>query len=190
MNNAFVADQIFEKKDYTEKPLAVADYDACTFINCNFSGSDLSNINFSECEFQGCNLSMSKLAKTGIKDVKFTNCKLLGLHFQDCSDFLFAATFEDCILNLSSFCNRKMKKTIFRNCTMHETEFAETDLTNAVFDNCDLANASFLHSILEKADFRTSYNYSIDPERNKMKKAKFSKENVAGLLDKYDIEVE
>ncbi len=39
-------------------------------------------------------------------------------------------------------------------------------------DNCDLNRAVFDNSILEKADFRTSLNYSIDPELNRIKKAK------------------
>jgi hypothetical protein len=43
---------------------------------------------------------------------------------------------------------------------------------------------------LEKADFRTAFNYSINPETNRIKKAKFSKEGLNGLLDKYDIEIE
>jgi hypothetical protein len=43
---------------------------------------------------------------------------------------------------------------------------------------------------LEKADFRTSYNYSINPEVNRIKKAKFSTAGIAGLLCKYDIEIE
>jgi fluoroquinolone resistance protein len=59
-----------------------------------------------------------------------------------------------------------------------------------VFDNCDLTRATFDRSVLEKADFRTSYNYSIDPENNKIKKAKFSLLGVSGLLDKYDIAIE
>jgi len=33
-------------------------------------------------------------------------------------------------------------------------------------------------------------NYSIDPELNKIKKARFSTQGIAGLLDKYDIEIE
>jgi len=32
-------------------------------------------------------------------------------------------------------------------------------------------------------------NYSIDPEKNKIKKARFSTAGIAGLLDKYDIEI-
>ena len=44
-------------------------------------------------------------------------------------------------------------------------------------------------TILEKADFRTAKNYSIDPEQNRLKKAKFSLSGVVGLLRKYDIVV-
>jgi hypothetical protein len=33
-------------------------------------------------------------------------------------------------------------------------------------------------------------NYSIDPDLNKIKKARFSTQGIAGLLDKYDIEIE
>jgi len=42
---------------------------------------------------------------------------------------------------------------------------------------------------LKRADFRTSYNYSIDPENNNLKQAKFSAAGIIGLLDKYDIQV-
>ncbi|MGB5462457.1 MAG: pentapeptide repeat-containing protein, partial [Aureibaculum sp.] len=34
------------------------------------------------------------------------------------------------------------------------------------------------------------YNYSIDPEKNPIKKAKFSQDGIGGLLDKYDIVIE
>jgi hypothetical protein len=47
----------------------------------------------------------------------------------------------------------------------------------------------FENTLLEKADLRTAFNYSIDPEMNRVKKAKFSIAGVTGLLDKYDIEI-
>jgi hypothetical protein len=50
--------------------------------------------------------------------------------------------------------------------------------------------ATFESTIIEKADFRTSFNYSIDPEKNRIKKARFSLAGIAGLLDKYDIEID
>jgi hypothetical protein len=53
-----------------------------------------------------------------------------------------------------------------------------------------LTGARFENTIIEKADLRTSYNYSIDPENNRIKKAKFSLAQIAGLLDKYNIEID
>jgi len=39
-------------------------------------------------------------------------------------------------------------------------------------------------------DFRTAFNYSFDPEINKIRKARFSYPGVCGLLQKYNIEIE
>ena len=73
---------------------------------------------------------------------------------------------------------------------MHEVDFTECDLTATVFDNCDLLNAKFENTLLQKTDLRSAFNYTINPESNKIKKARFSLSGVAGLLDKYDIEIE
>jgi hypothetical protein len=43
---------------------------------------------------------------------------------------------------------------------------------------------------LAAVDFSTAYNYTIDPEFNPMKKAKFSTQGIPGLLQKYDIKIE
>jgi uncharacterized protein YjbI with pentapeptide repeats len=94
------------------------------------------------------------------------------------------------VLNHSSFYKTKIKKTLFQNSQLQETDFTECDLTNSVFDKCDLMNATFDNTILEKADLRTSYNFSIDPERNNIKKAKFTLQGVPGLLNKYDIDIQ
>ena len=91
---------------------------------------------------------------------------------------------------MSSFFKLKIKKTKFKDSTLHEVDFTETDLTEAVFDNCDLKRATFEHTNLEKADFRNAFNYSIDLEQNRIKKAKFSKTGIVGLLGKYDIVIE
>lgn len=115
---------------------------------------------------------------------------MLGLRFDDCSDFGLSFSFEGCTLNHSSFYKTKIKKTIFKNSQLQECDFSEADLTQAVFTNCDLKNAHFESTVLEKADLRTAYNYSINPELNKIKKAKFSASGIAGLLDKYDIEID
>ena len=190
MERNYFEDLVFEKEDFTEKTLGRVEYDNCTFNGCNFSGSDLSHITFTECTFTGCNLSTVKLTNTGLRDIYFKDCKILGLHFEDCSDFLFAVNFDTCILNLSSFFKQKLKKIFFKNCSLHEVDFTEADLSDSIFENCDLSGAKFEKTTLEKADLRSSFNYSIDPEINKIKKAKFSIYGIAGLLDKYDIEIQ
>jgi uncharacterized protein YjbI with pentapeptide repeats len=165
MSKKYIEDEVFEKIDFTIKNIEKAEYENCTFKDCNFSSSDLSHISFTECTFDTCNLSTAKINLSSFKTVDFINCKLLGLHFEQCNDFLFAVSFTNCTLNLSSFYKRNMKKTTFTNCIIHEVDFTEVDLS-------------------------TSYNYIIDPEKNKIKKAKFALNGLLGLLSKYDIVVE
>jgi fluoroquinolone resistance protein len=190
MEKADIAGKVFDKLDLAANPLMVGDYEKCTFVSCDFSGAGLANFNFTDCEFTNCNLSLVTSNKTAFRDVRFKHCKILGVHFENCNAFLFSAQFDHCLLNLSSFHKLKLKKTIFRNCSLHEVDFTHADLSGALFENCDLARSLFENTILEKADLRSAYNYSIDPEINKLKKAKFSMEGLRGLLDKYDIEIE
>lgn len=190
MQHTITEDKTFENVDFTQSNPLSGDYENCVFLNCNFSEADLSKINFNDCKFTGCNLSMAKLTQSAFRDVQFMDCKLLGLHFENCNPFLFSACFDNCLLNLSSFYRLKIKKTRFKNSTLHEVDFTETDLNSAIFENCDMSHATFENTILEKADLRSSYNYSIDPEMNQIKKAKFSLQGVIGLLDKYDIEID
>jgi uncharacterized protein YjbI with pentapeptide repeats len=190
MERTYIQDKKFEKQDFTADQLPVADYENCVFLNCDLSNTDLSKRVFLECEFKACNVSTVKLSGTAFKNVKFIDCKLLGLRFENCDQFLFEVDFDTCFLNLSTFYKLKLKNTRFKNSNLSEVDFTETDLTNCLFDNCDLTGASFENTILEKADLRTSRNYLIDPELNKIKKAKFSIHGIAGLLAKYDIEIE
>lgn len=190
MSKTVIEEKTFKKINFSERGLAKGDYENCTFVNCVFSNIDLSNNNFLECEFNGCNLSMSEMAKTAFRNIKFKECKLLGLHFENCNKFLFSVEFENCVLNLSSFYKLGIKKTKYINCSLQEVDFTECDLSGSIFDNCDLMRARFERTVLEKVDFRTAYNYSIDPELNRIKNAKFSIVGIIGLLDKYDIEVE
>lgn len=183
--------EFFPDKDFENlSEITKGEYENCRFLNCDLSESDLSGFKFIDCEFQSCNLSLSKLSQTLIQKTFFKECKLLGMNFEDCSDFGLSFRFEDCLLNHSSFFKLNIKKTLFKNCQMEECDFTESDLTESLFENCNLAKAHFHYTTLEKVDFRTSFHFSFDPEENKIKNAKFSKENVTGLLDKYGIKIE
>lgn len=190
MNKEYIYDTDFKGENYTNQPLKKGEYENCTFADCIFSNTDLSEVIFSECEFENCDLSLAKLRNTAFRSVKFKNCKLLGLHFDDCSHFLLSFDFEACVLNYASFFKLKLKNIHFKNCTLEEVDFVETDLTNSSFKNCNLHKSVFENTNLEGADLRTAANFSINPEINRIKKAKFSTQNVIGLLDKYGISIE
>lgn len=189
MNNGYTEGKNFSGIAFSDLETAKGDLENCRFTNCSFPNSNLSEFNFIECEFQNGDLSLAKVKGTGFKTVIFKNCKLLGIHFADCNPFSLSLHFEDCLLNLSSFYKLKLKGTTFKNCNLQEADFTETELTGSTFENCDLTGAIFENSILEKVNFKTAFNYSIDPAINRIKKAKFSMSGVIGLLDKYDIEI-
>jgi len=190
MDLKFIDEQVFEKKDFTKSPLEKGIYELCTFNNCDFSNSDLSKNQFVECEFHDCNLSSSNLFETGFQEVLFKGCKLMGLHFEKCSEFAFAIKVTHCQLNHSSFYKLKLSKTVFTTSNLEEVDFSECDLSHVIFNDCDMLNAVFEHSILEKSDFKSAYNFTIDPENNRMKGAKFSLKTVKGLLNKYNISID
>lgn len=133
---------------------------------------------------------MAKLNKSAFRDVKFKDCKLLGLRFDTCHDFGLSFSFEGCQLDHSVFFKTKIRKTTFINSQLKGVDFTEADLSLALFDQCNLAEAVFDRTNLEKADLRTAVNYSIDPEINRLKKARFSMSGISGLLDKYDIQID
>jgi uncharacterized protein YjbI with pentapeptide repeats len=135
-------------------------------------------------------MAMAKLTKTVFQNCKLEDCKLTGLHFEHCNPMLFSVAFERCDLTLSSFYKLKMPKTSFDNCRLKDADFAEADLSIASFANCDLEGAIFENTSLEKTDFRSAVNYVIDPEQNKIKKAKFSASGLAGLLVKYQLDID
>jgi fluoroquinolone resistance protein len=190
METALHQNKTFDTIDYSDQKLTDNEFINCEFINCNFSKSDFSSIDFLDCTFKNCNLSLAVLKNTGLKNIHFTGCKLMGLDFSSSNSFLFSMKFHDCLLDYSTFIYKKLKKTDFVDCSLKDVDFSNTDLSLAVFKNCDLSNATFVECNLEKTDFRTSKNYSFDPSENKVKGTKVSHIALAGLLEKFDLNIE
>ena len=114
----YKTEETFTSMDFTENPLAKGEYENCAFLNCNFSGTDLSGIRFSAGEFISCNLSLAKLVDTALREVNFKECKMLGLRFDQCNTLGLAVGFDQCSLNHSSFYKTKLKRRFskIRNC--------------------------------------------------------------------------
>ena len=133
---------------------------------------------------------MVKFENCQLNNIHFINSKLLGINFSECVSQPFIVNMRGSILDYCSFEKKKMAKTAFLDCSMKNVDFTETDLTKAIFANTDLLNAIFYQTVLKEANFLTAFNFSIDPEANALKKAKFSLSSLPGLLNKYQIIIE
>lgn len=190
MDELLYIDQTFEQLQLSNSRLTHKEFDGCHFVNGQFSGCDFSGSIFTGCTFTDCNLSMAQLSATQLAGVVFKNCKMLGLSFDQCSDFLFEVSFDHCTLDFSSFAHKKMPKTSFAGCSLKEVSFIEADLSGADFDHADLTLAVFNQTQLAGADFTTARNFTIDPQYNPMKKARFTSHGLLGLLSQYDIKLD
>jgi fluoroquinolone resistance protein len=185
----YFAGQTYKDLDYTQAPLDFAEYEYCTFDQCNFSTLDLKGINFENCSFIGCDISNVKVSGVSFQQVRFENCKMLGIHFHASNPFLMEFSFLNCQLDYCSFYTLKVKKTKFINCRLTEADFTQADLTASDFQGSDLSGAIFDQTIAEKVDFRNALNFSIDLERNRIKGARFDMDGLPGLLGKYGIKI-
>lgn len=190
MAKNYVADQDYKNENYTSDFLATGEYENCQFLNCNFASSDLSEIVFVDCSFENCDLSNAKLRNTSFQNAEFEQCKLLGLRFEECNPFLFAIKCNASILNFSSFFKVSLKNTVISNCQLQDVDFTEADCSLSDFEGSDCLNAVFYQTNLQGADFRTALNFSIDPTQNRLKKAKFSRQNLQGLLHSFSLVIE
>lgn len=183
-------DEEFIGKNHALEGLVKGEYENCRFKNCQLSGVDLRHIVFMDCQFEQCDLSNAKTTDTAFKNVRFSECKLLGVQFSECSEFLLEMTFTNCQLNLSSFHKLKLKGIKFTHCDLREADLTEADFTSGSFTDCNLLGAVFDRTRLEKTDLRTAYNFSINPEANFIKKARFSSSNLMGLILHLDIRID
>lgn len=187
---SYIENRNFQGVDFRFEKLPVGEYELCSFNNCNFSNLDLSKVSFAECDFLNCDLSNAFGKNVIMRDVKFQNCKLLGFRFDQCNPFLLAISFKDCFLNFTSFHKLKIKETKFINCSMQQADLSDANLSHSLFDNCDLQFAVFQNTNLTGANFLSARNFIIDPEDNLLKGARFSTENLEGLLTRHQLKIE
>ena len=183
----YIIDAKINGRAFGREEIMYKDYEQCTFTECDFTECDFLGTAFTDCIFISCNFAEAKINYVALRDAMFTDCNFTGVNFTMVDALLFKVEFKDSILDYAKFYTLKIKGTVFTNCSLTAVDFMKTDLTGVIFDNCNLHKSVFVDAIANKADFTTSYNFSIDPEKNKLKKAKFSQAGLKGLLGKYDI---
>jgi uncharacterized protein YjbI with pentapeptide repeats len=187
MSSDYIADQKIEDVYFLEADIKYKEYENCTFHHCDFTECTFQSVFFIDCTFFDCNFKDTKVNYLSLRGVQFNRCDFTAVNFAMTDQVIFEFHFKDCLLDYAKFYALKLKKMQFINCSMIAVDFMGSDLTEALFDNCNLRRAVFIDTIAHKADFYTSYDYTIDPEKNKLKKAIFSSDGLKGLLEKYDI---
>ena len=114
---------------------------------------------------------------------------MVGFPLQDCNPFLLSVAFYDCKLDLAQFNHLNLKQSVFDNCSLVKVDFTNANLSESTFNHCNLKNAIFENTNLQSSDFRTAENFSISPEINQLKHAKFLKHHLSGLLDTYFLDI-
>lgn len=186
---AYILQQKFTEVQYGRDALNLHEFENCTFERCDFSACNFIGVTFIDCTFKDCTFTGAKINHVAFRTVHFEHCLMQDINFSMCDKLIFEMHFTHCILDFSKFYTLKVRRMSFTDCSMIAVDFMKADLTEAIFDRCDLYKAVFSNTILEKSDLRTAVNFSIDPEKNKIKKAMFTVQNVKGLLDKYGIVV-
>lgn len=172
---------------FSRDELNLSEFEGCTFERCDFSACNFIGVTFIDCTFKDCQFTGAKINHVAFRTAYFEGCLMQDINFAMTDKLIFEMHFNFCVLDFSKFYTLKLKRIQFTDCSMIAVDFMKADLTGAIFDRCDLYKAVFSNTVLEKADFRTAANFSIDPEKNKIRRAMFSPENVKGLLDKYGI---
>lgn len=187
MQANYITDSDFTGVIYTLNDIMYKDFEGCNFSHCDFTACNFLGVAFTDCTFISCNFKEAKINHAGLRNVDFIGCNFTDVNFTMIDSLLFSAGFRDCILDCCKFYTFKLKDTLFSNCSIIAADFMSSDITGVTFDNCNLHKSIFTDAIANNADFTTSYNFSIDPESTKLRKAKFSQAGLAGLLDKYGI---
>ena len=186
----YFLDSKYNHHIYGRDELNFKEFECCTFNDCTFSAGNFIDVTFIDCVFNNCVFSEAKINHVAMRTVTFNGCEIKDVNFAMCNKLIFEVRFNNCVLDFSKFYTLKLKKTPFINCSLVAVDFMATDLTEVLFENCDLYRAEFAKAIASKANFKTSYNYTINPTITRLKKAVFSLKAVKGLLYKHDIIVE
>lgn len=167
------------------------EFEACTFVNCDFSDARLQHCIFDDCRFVKCNMSVLNVTGSKFSDTVFEECKLSGIDWTKAhySDILIAAPFSflNSVLDYSSFYGLVLHDMVMRECRVHDADFRESDLSMADLRETDFTDTLFRNTNLSGADLTLAENYRIDIHVNTIKGARFSRYEAFSLLDSLEI---
>lgn len=184
----FYLNENFSGMEFSGSVLKDTEFTDCSFDKMNFEKTAFKYVRFENCTFSKCNLSLIKITACRFIDCKFNGCKMIGINWQE-AEAPVEITMESCKLDYSIFYGLDLRRIEIRDSFAKEVNFENADLSKGKFNGTDFSLSKFKNTNLSFSDFREASNYDINPEFNKIKKAKFSMPEAMTLLQCFDIEI-
>ena len=178
--------ETFSRQDYKESAFYGLEFVDCRFENCRFNGTLFEKCRFEDCVFSDCDLSLIKPKYSSFIDVDFKDSKLVGVNWYQAA-LPISANFYSSSLDFSSFVGLNLTNIKMTECLAREVDFMDANLTGGHFSATDFSDSRFVNVTLTRADFRQALNYAIDPNKNFLKKTRFSLPEAMSLLAGLDI---
>lgn len=164
----------YNRIDFQEYSLERNSFEDYRFLSCKFDNISLNDSIFTDCRFEKCSLILTQVENTTFNNVLFQESKLLGVDFGKCNNFLFSLDMQESLLDSIFLFDKNLRNINIVKCIIKNSEFTEVDFTRADFSESRFEETRFTKCNLEKADFRSSQGYQIDPEFNNIKNARFT----------------
>ena len=131
----------FDGLDLSGRAAVGAEVDQCRYRDVNLSQVTLRRAVVRDAVFHGCDLANlrardSSMSRTAIRSSRMTGFAWLTGDLRD-------VVFDDCRIDLASFCASKLSDVVFTGCRLEQADFSDADLTRARFERCDLSGAQF-----------------------------------------------
>ena len=187
--SAFEAFEQTFGRDQKWGDLRDARLESCTIEGVDWSGMDLRGARFEACVFQACDLSNVRTLGLGLQGVTFEGCKLVGFDLASCNTLGLEMRLFECILDSANVEGVDCRQISWSGGRAHGADFTAANLEGVAFDGVDLEGALFGQTKLSGTDFRTATGWRIRPEENRIRGAKFRRDNLEGLLLSYDLDL-
>jgi uncharacterized protein YjbI with pentapeptide repeats len=181
----------FSGLDLDGQEIGFKEFYGCVFSKCSFLETTFRSCRFVDCEFRECNLGLCRVKDCSFSNTRFQDSQVIGVDWTEASwpkrGFLRTVDFRSCALNHSTFIGLSLREIELTRCVARDVDFTEADLSRADLTHTDFSQSRFLHTDLTEADLTGATNYAIAPNRNVLKKTKFSLPEAVSLLYGLDI---
>lgn len=174
--------------DFTQKTPEPGLYEACKFTNCHAGSSGFRGLVLSDCQWEGGSwVSVPVGDSLALRGVVFRHAEIRQCDFSRLNTLGLSIRFESCKLEHVHFNELNLAKLSMVNCRLRNCDFSGSNLKGADFSDSSLDQVIFSRCNLEKADFRTARDFVLNPGDNQMKGARFSSDNLAGLVQHWGL---